>query len=138
MTHTSSGASKEALFCIGSNCGDREGNVERALIWLSGILSEFRHSPIYATPDCHGGQREYMNAVGIGTTALEPSLLESLCKQYELECGRDTMARVAGNVPVDIDLIALGENILREKDYRSDFFLKGYSSLRETSSCYLL
>ncbi|MDE6290816.1 MAG: 2-amino-4-hydroxy-6-hydroxymethyldihydropteridine diphosphokinase, partial [Muribaculaceae bacterium] len=89
MMRSITGASKEALFCIGSNCGDREANVSMALDWLTGILTEQRHSPIYFTPDCHGGERKYMNAVILGRTSLTPDELESTCKEYEAACGRN-------------------------------------------------
>ena len=122
----------EATFCIGSNCGLREENVEKALIWLSGKIDSLRHSPIYATPDCLGGQREYMNAVAKGKTLLPPSELERMCKEYEYSCGRDADARAAGDVPVDVELVVYGDAVLREKDYRCEFFLKGYGFLTST------
>ena len=119
----------EAIFSVGSNCGDRVGNVAKALSWLSGLLTSFRHSPIYATPDCHGGQIEYMNAVGVGLathTALE---LDRLCKEYEVSCGRDAEARASGDVPVDVDLVIYDGEVLRKKDYASEFFKEGYKEL---------
>lgn len=120
----------EATFCIGSNCGNREANVGNALKWISGILKDGLHSPIYATPDCLGGQREYMNAVAIGKTKLLPDELERICKEYEISCGRDAAARASGDVAVDVDLVIYGNDILREKDYRCEFFMKGYRYLR--------
>ncbi len=122
----------EAIFCIGSNCGDKEGNVASSLEWLSGKLDHFSHSIIYATPDCYGGQKKYMNAVASGYTRLDPDQLIQLCKERELKCGRDASARKAGDVPVDIDLVVYAGEILREKDYKSEFFIKGFSQLKHT------
>lgn len=119
----------EVVFCIGSNCGDREVRVAAGIEWLSKAITEFRHSSIYATPDCHGGQRKYMNAVVAGSSDMHPYDLERLCKDYEIACGRDSIARVAGDVPVDIDLVVYGGKILREKDFSSEFFLKGYREI---------
>ncbi|MDE7408549.1 MAG: 2-amino-4-hydroxy-6-hydroxymethyldihydropteridine diphosphokinase [Muribaculaceae bacterium] len=119
----------EVILCIGSNCGDRVDNVSAGLEWLSGILRDFRHSPIYATPDCHGGMREYMNAVASGRTDKTPSELERICKDYETACGRDSAARALGDVPVDIDIVVYGGAILRKRDYGSEFFQKGFLSL---------
>lgn len=132
MNESSSGAFREALFCIGSNCGDRKGNVATALVWLSGRLSDFRHSSIYATPDCHGGQREYLNAVCSGYTALIPSEIETLCKEYEKSCGRNAAARAAGDVPIDVDLVVYDGEVLRRKDHGSEFFRKGYMEIFST------
>lgn len=119
----------ECIICVGSNCGDRRKNVEASLKWLSGILGDFRHSHIYATPDCHGGQKEYMNAVCRGKTELEASELDSLCKDFEISCGRDSESRAAGNVPIDVDVVVYGEKILRERDYHAGFFRIGLMSL---------
>lgn len=124
----------EAIFCIGSNCGDREENVASSLTWLSEILTSFSHSPIYATPDCHGGPRKYMNAVAIGLTLLTPYELNILCHMREIACGRVSSAREAGDVPLDIDLVVYGKKILREKDYRSEFFIKGLQAIKHPHS----
>lgn len=129
MTQIPTGASKEALLCIGSNCGDRTVNVESALEWLVGIMSDFRHSSIYATPDCHGGKREYLNAVCLGKTFLNATELDKLCKEFELSLGRNYAARKAGDVPVDVDIVVFDEDILRERDYASEFFRIGYKEL---------
>lgn len=123
-----------AIFCIGSNCGDREANVALSLKWLSQILTSFRHSHIYATPDCHGGPKQYMNAVAIGATLLSPQELNRVCKEREMACGRNTEARKAGDVPVDIDLVVYGEEILREKDYQSEFFIHGFTAIKHAHS----
>ena len=119
----------EVIFCIGSNYGNRKDNVLAALSWLSSHLSCFRHSPIYATPDCHGGQREYMNAVCIGKTSIEAVELEALCKKFEILRGRDAKARAKGDVPVDVDVVVYNGKVLRERDFRSEFFLKGYNGI---------
>ncbi len=126
MTHS---AETEAIFCLGSNFGNREDQVSSSLKWLSTILSDFKYSKIYATPDCYGGPRKYLNAVAIGKTQKLPAELEMLCKEHELECGRNEDARAKGNVPIDIDLVAYGGKILRKKDYESEFFLKGYKEM---------
>ena len=122
-------SSKEAIVCIGANCGDRTGNVAMALVWASCILEDFRHSPIYATPDCHGGQRAYLNAVCSGTTELTPAELETLFKNYECKMGRTAAARAKGEVPLDVDLVVYDGEVLRNKDYASEYFLLGYRGI---------
>lgn len=129
MRDQNAGASKEALFCIGSNCGDRQRNVDSALSWLARMLGDFRHSSVYASPDCHGGHRVYMNSVAVGTTALDPKELDRLCKEFELSLGRDAAARAAGDVPVDVDIVVYDGVILRRKDYGCGFFRKGFKEL---------
>lgn len=141
MTVSEQPEPEEAIVCIGSNCGDRKLNISAGLEWLSGILSDFRHSTIYLTPDCHGGQKVYMNAVGVGYIDMPPIEFERICKEYELSCGRDAVARAVGDVPVDIDLVVFGGEVLRKKDYGSEFFLKGYRELKgflsDSSDCFM-
>lgn len=117
------------VFSIGSNYGDRHENVSKGIKWLCGVLSEFKSSSVYATPDCQGGNREYLNAVAYGLTKLRPDALERLCKDYEASCGRDADMRKAGNVPIDIDLVVYEDQILRPKDYKREFFQIGYRML---------
>ena len=121
---------KEVIFSIGSNCGDREANVREGIDWLKGILLDPSSSGIYATPDCHGGQREYINAVVKGMSTQSIDEMESRCKTFELEHGRTPEARAAGNVPVDIDIVVFDGNTVRTKDFASSFFRIGYDSLR--------
>lgn len=118
-----------AIFSIGSNCGDRLANVKNGIEWLSQLLTDFRSSSIYATPDCHGGIREYFNAVACGMTYDTPVNLEYLCKQYETLCGRDDTMRRSGNVPVDIDLVVYNGQVLRPNDFKREFFKIGYSMI---------
>lgn len=108
--------------------------MEKALHWLSGQLSGFRHSSVYATPDYHGGQREYLNAVAIGHTTLDALELERLSKNYEICNGRDQEARSNGEVPIDVDLVVFDKEILRNKDFRCEFFLKGYREIKDEAS----
>lgn len=116
----------EVVFSIGSNFSDRHASVSHGIDWLSTFLSDFRHSTIYATPDCHGSNREYLNAVAAGKTIISPEELDSLCKKYEAECGRDENMRKNGDVPVDIDLVVYDNRILRPNDYKREFFQIGY------------
>ena len=127
MTSLGTSGHSEAVFSIGSNIGDRKTSVEAGIEWLSGILEDFCASPVYATPDCHGGSREYLNAVAKGSTRLNPLQLEEMCKVFEWSCGRDSEAREKGKVPIDIDLVVYDGHVLRPKDFSCEFFRIGYS-----------
>lgn len=119
----------EVVLSVGSNCGDRMAQVSSGIDWLETILESTRHSHIYTTGDCHGGKRDYMNAVVIGRTRLSPSELDRLCKEYESDHGRTTEARLLGDVPVDIDVVVYADDLLRSKDFRQQFFQIGYKEL---------
>lgn len=116
----------EAVFSIGSNFGDRNAYVYEGLKWLANFLKDFKSSPLYASPDCFGSNREYINAVACGKTTSSVVDLEALCKTFETDCGRDAEMRRSGNVPVDIDLVIYDNEILRPNDYKREFFKMGY------------
>ena len=118
-----------AVLSIGSNCGDRYVNVSNGLEWLSHILINPKASSIYATPDCHGSQREYLNAVIKGQTALSHKDLENECKEFEIRHGRTPEARALGEVSIDIDVVIFDGEIIRPKDVGRQFFTIGYSMI---------
>lgn len=119
----------EAVFCIGSNSGNRQDNVMAAMEWIARMLSGCMLSHVYATPDCNGSQKEYLNAVATGKTVLSPHELDSICKKYEISRGRDAAARNANLVPIDIDLVVYDGQIIRPRDFSCDFFQIGFKSL---------
>ena len=118
-----------AVLSIGSNCGDRYDNVRNGLEWLSHILFNSKASSIYATPDCHGGQREYLNAVIKGQTSLSQKDLENECKEFEMRHGRTPESRASGDVSIDIDVVIFDGKIIRPKDVGRKFFTIGYSMI---------
>lgn len=116
---------------VGSNCGDRSTQVASGSEWLKSILQDSQISSIYSTGDCHGGPRDYHNAVVKGKTEFSPEQLEILCKYYEKCHGRNEDARKHGDVPIDIDVVKYDGKILRPKDYYQNFFRLGYDQLQK-------
>lgn len=117
------------VLSLGSNYGDRRGNVEDAMEWLVGVLEEEMCSEIYETlPVGHVGSN-YFNAVVAGVFKGSVDELNSLCKEYEISHGRDDESRRLKRVPVDIDIVIAGEEVLRPRDYRCPFFRKGYEAI---------
>lgn len=122
--------SVEVLLSVGSNCGDRYSQVVAGIKLLSRILHDVKVSTIYSTGDCHGGPREYFNAVVKGSTSIDIDALECLCKEYELSMGRNLEARARGDVPIDIDIVVYDKEIIRQKDFRQNFFQIGYQEIK--------
>ena len=114
---------------IGSNCGDRRGEVKAALIWLSGLGGGMSASSIYETPEIHGLDRPYINAVAALDLNMDPRVLNEKLKDYERIRGRDESCRQRGDVPIDIDLVVMAGTILRPKDFHHEFFQIGYRQL---------
>jgi 2-amino-4-hydroxy-6-hydroxymethyldihydropteridine diphosphokinase len=91
---------------LGSNLGDREAAIARALARLSerGYRAA-RTSSLYLTEPVGGPpQGWFLNAVADGETALSPEALLSACLAVELELGR---VREVANGPrtIDVDIL---------------------------------
>ena len=119
----------KVVLSIGSNCGDRRQAVASAIEWLSGQLTGFLASDIYETPPVGHQGSDYMNDVVAGEIDIPVAALERNCKRYEVECGRDLVARLRGMVPIDLDIVLSGNNILRPEDFKREFFQIGYRSI---------
>lgn len=114
---------------LGANCGEREATLLQALDILALQFDSFKHTPLYETPDCHGGVKSYLNTVASAQTALMPAEIDRIAKELELKFGRTPTARMRGDVPLDIDLVVYGDTILKERDFNRNFFKSGYSRL---------
>lgn len=121
--------SVEVFLSVGSNCGNRHSQVEAGIGWLRDLLMNVKVSSIYSTGDCHGGPRDYYNAVVKGSTSMVIEELNEMCKEYELNHGRTPEARNKGDVPIDIDVVVYGNETIRPKDFRQKFFQIGYQQL---------
>ena len=101
---------------LGSNVGDREKHIDRAVSSLARILEELRVSPIYETgardvPD----QRDFLNAVVRGTTGRSAPDLLVLLQGIERAGGRVRDAAVPrGPRTIDLDILLIDDCVLDE------------------------
>jgi 2-amino-4-hydroxy-6-hydroxymethyldihydropteridine diphosphokinase len=90
---------------IGSNLGDRFGNVERACAALSGLGRVVRRSSLYRTAPWGGLEQPwFLNAVALLETELPPRALLVRLLQIERELGRVRRERW-GPRAIDLDLL---------------------------------
>jgi 2-amino-4-hydroxy-6-hydroxymethyldihydropteridine diphosphokinase len=98
---------------LGSNAGDRRGNLQAAVDRLPGkgvdVLassSTYDTDPVGLVLD----QPAFLNACIRIETGLEPEALLDACKAVERELGRDLEGGVRhGPRPIDVDLLLLGD-----------------------------
>jgi 2-amino-4-hydroxy-6-hydroxymethyldihydropteridine diphosphokinase len=104
---------KDAWIALGSNLGEREATLARAveLLGRRGV-DPVRVSHLYETRP-EGGKPEpmYLNAVMQARTDLEPRQLLDVLHQVEKELGR---SRRAGPRTCDLDLLAVGDLVMEE------------------------
>lgn len=110
-----------AYVALGSNLGDREWNLERALELLSELVDVVERSPWIETDPVGGPpQGRYLNGVVRVETGLGPRELLELLLRIEAELGRDRSLAPEPNAPrtLDLDLLSYDQRILDEPGLR--------------------
>lgn len=98
---------------LGSNIGDREGNLEAAVERLAGEMRILRVSPMYETePVDYTAQRWFLNLVVEAETALFPLQLLARIQKIERALGR-VRAVPKGPRTIDIDILFHGRTVMR-------------------------
>lgn len=107
-----------AYIGLGSNLGDREGNLRKALDKIGSAVglnvlrvSSFHESEPAGPPD----QPDFVNAVAEVQTSLAPRSLLEVLQRIELEMGR-TRSRPWGPRLIDLDILLYGEHWVSERD----------------------
>jgi len=119
-TGTNEGIRPEVLAYVGlgSNVGDRESNLRKALDMIDsedgvGVLrvSSFCESEPVGPQD----QPDFINAVAEVQTSLAPRSLLEVLQRIEREMGR-TRSRRWGPRPIDLDILLFGDQLVSEPD----------------------
>jgi len=97
---------------LGSNLGDREANLRRAIellgehgVEVEAISSLYETEPVGEILD----QPDFLNLAARVRTALAPTELLAVCKAIEVELGRMFGGPRHGPRPIDLDLLVLGD-----------------------------
>jgi 2-amino-4-hydroxy-6-hydroxymethyldihydropteridine diphosphokinase len=105
----------QALLALGSNLGDAQANVLRAIDQLNRVpgLSLKATSSIHATQPVGGpaGQGVFANAVAIVVTELSPAQLLTALQSLEHALGRERSERWAARV-IDLDLLLYDDQVV--------------------------
>jgi len=97
---------------LGSNMGNRQDNLNRALDFLSQRLRVEKISSVYDTePIGNVQQPRFLNLVCQVSTRLAPMGLLILAKGIELKLGR-TSGKSNAPRPIDIDILFYGDQII--------------------------
>jgi 2-amino-4-hydroxy-6-hydroxymethyldihydropteridine diphosphokinase len=102
----------EVYLGLGSNLGDREQNVGRAIDLLAQRVKILETSSLYVTePVDHKDQPLFLNVVCRIRTSLAPEDLLGLAKRIEASMGRKP-SFVNGPRPIDIDILFYGDKVV--------------------------
>ena len=101
---------------LGSNMGNRQGNLDKALDLLSQRLPVEQVSSIYDTePVGNINQPHFLNLACQVYTRLAPKKLLTLVKGIELKLGRAPRTSNAPR-PIDIDILFYGDQVIETPD----------------------
>lgn len=107
-----------AFLGLGGNLGEPFETFKRSRKQLLSHpqISLIRSSPVYQTPPLGGpaGQPDYLNAVLMLKTDLEPQTLLAQCQKVEEGEGRVRTERWGART-LDLDLLFFGDQIIREE-----------------------
>ena len=104
----------EAYLGFGSNLGDREENIRRAVERLSESVCGIQTSSIYETePWGYLDQPKFLNMVCRCLTRMEPEELLSVCKELETMAGREPSFKYGPRV-LDVDILAYGDAVVKK------------------------
>jgi len=97
---------------LGSNMGDRQGNLKKALDFLSQRLRIEKVSSVYDTePVGNVNQPHFLNMVCQAYTTLPPAVLLNLLKGIETKLSRLPGERNSPR-PIDIDILFYGDQVI--------------------------
>lgn len=105
---------------VGSNLGDREANIEKAISLLDGCegIAVKRRSPVYETDPEGGpeGQGKYLNMVLETECSLSPQLLLDALKETEKKIGRKSSSVRWSAREVDLDILMCGDLVFKSEN----------------------
>ena len=110
---------QELVLLLGTNLGDREANIRRALEALDKALGgrRVKISDIIETEACGFDGPPFLNAVVVYRSARKPENVLKICKQIERSMGRTDApeyapdgSRIYHNRIIDIDILFYGEH----------------------------
>lgn len=125
---------------LGSNLGDKEGNIENALVYLNGIGKVEKVASFYKNkPWGFSSDNEFINTCILFTTQKEPLHLLDILKDYERNSGRLPSETYTDRI-IDIDILLCDEMIFTDENlviphmhmHERDFVLKPLSEIAET------
>lgn len=122
------------VICIGSNVAHKESIVADTALRLAGLLSDFRASEIYCSPDDSGLGAPYANLVCSGCYEGSLDELKDLSAALELSAGRTAESKPSGVMPLDVDIVCYNGRLVDSKHISKEYFRIGYALMQSIGS----
>ena len=124
---------EQFVLSLGSNLDSAEAH--EMLSKAESFLYEYFNgnisfSPHYETKGIGNGEgKMYVNSVAKGMSSHKYDDIKKILKEYEISVGRTADTKARGVVPIDLDLLSLGEEIYKPKDFLQDYVKIGLGYL---------
>jgi 2-amino-4-hydroxy-6-hydroxymethyldihydropteridine diphosphokinase len=105
----------EVFVSVGSNV-DRERHINLALDLLRARFGKLHLSNVYESPSVGFDGDPFFNLVVGFSTRAEPLEIVSDLRDIEARCGRDRREKRFGPRTMDLDLLLVGDRVLRDDD----------------------
>ena len=115
----------DVYFSLGSNLGDREGNLRKALSLMEERLGTKvkRLSSFYVNPSQGFDGQEFINCAALFVTDEECENILKICKEIESEMGRNEIIeydsegkRIYHDRIIDIDILLYGDRTINQSN----------------------
>lgn len=108
---------KELYLLLGTNLGDRQANINEALMRLNKVFgTPVKQAPVIETEACGFVAPPFLNTIVVYKSARRPENILKLCKQIERSMGRTDApeyapdgSRIYHNRIIDIDILFYGD-----------------------------
>lgn len=119
------------VLSLGSNCSDKIIQIRKAFDWLNTLSSTpVKASDIYETHALNGVDADYVNVVCVCSVDSDIDVFNQSLKLYEKGNGRTPESKITGVIPIDIDIVMVDGNVVRQKDYIQEYFQKGWNDIK--------
>lgn len=121
--------SNEVILCLGTNVPDRRRRLSSAIARLAAHLAVADYSEAVESADVSGVGADYLNVAVRCFTSLSLNELRALISLIEEAEGRTAQSKTTGCMPIDIDVVMYGGEVVSRCDYQSDYFRQAYQLL---------
>lgn len=121
--------SSEVILCLGTNLPDRRQRLSSAIARLAAHVAVADYSEAVESADVSGLGADYLNVVVRCFTSLSLNELRRLISRIEEAEGRTAQAKLSGCMPIDIDVVMYGGEVVSRCDYQREYFRQAYQLL---------
>lgn len=108
------------LLSLGTN-NEQVKHMNDAQKYINQVFTKVRYSKCIWTAPIGCGTNLYLNCLAVTSTALSYDKVEEITKDIERRMGRLPKDKREHRVPIDIDILQLGQTIYHDKDWQRHY-----------------